>query len=135
MATEKTNRRSPQPPRPGAALQPKPLLPALPGKGTAHLRNANYLRFLRTRPCSFCGREGTEAHHVFKHFRGISTAAIGRKGSDYLAISICRGCHNKIHTGSFRPDRTELLELIIINVVSFVLSLGPIDRQSRGLQG
>ena len=84
------------------------------------LRNSAYLQFLRNRPCSICLRGPCEPHHLFKEFHGISTAALGRKGSDYLAIAICRECHEKIHAGSLQPSRVYLLELIIVHLVCFI---------------
>ena len=83
-------------------------------------RNSKYLDYLRGRPCSFCFRGPCDPHHIFKQFRGICIAALGRKGSDYLAIATCRECHGKIHAGKHRPDRIDYLELIIIHLICFI---------------
>ena len=84
------------------------------------LRNSKYLEYVRNRPCSFCFRGPCEPHHVFKEFRGISTGGLGRKGSDYLSIAVCRNCHERIHAGSLRPSHVEFLELITIHLVCFI---------------
>ena len=126
MATEKAKQcRPPRLPQSGVAPRNMSALP-LASKGGDHMclqalkRDSVYLEYVRTRPCSFCRRVPCKPHHVFKQFRGISTAALSRKGSDYLAIAVCRECHEKIHTGSFRPSHVDLLELIVIHLACFV---------------
>jgi hypothetical protein len=94
------------------------------------MRDPAYLDFIRGRLCSFCFSAVVEPHHVFKHFRGISTGGIGRKGSDYLTLAVCRRCHDRIHAGNLRVERVELLELIAINLVCFVA--GRSRRTNRG---
>jgi hypothetical protein len=89
------------------------------------MRNSGYLEFIRTRPCWFCGRPA-EPHHSIKHFRLISGGGIGLKGSDYLAIPMCRLCHDKKHSGQLKIERVELLEIIIVNLVAF-----SVEREAR----
>lgn len=84
------------------------------------MRDPVYLDFIRSRVCSFCASAPVEPHHVFKHFRGISDGGIGRKGSDYLTVPVCRDCHTRIHSSHLRPERIELLELIVMNLVCFI---------------
>lgn len=87
------------------------------------MRNPKYLEFIRTRPCWFCGREA-EPHHSIKHLRPISDGGTARKGSDYLAIPLCRLCHGKVHSGQLKIERVELLEIIIVNLVAFIAERG-----------
>jgi hypothetical protein len=55
-----------------------------------------------------------------KRLRGISKAGLRQKASDYLSIPVCRQCHTELHGGVLKPDRAELLELIVINLVCFL---------------
>lgn len=79
--------------------------------------------FLRDRPCCICLRQPAEPSHLFKYFALISYAGIGQKGSDYLAIPMCRYCHVDFHVGKSRQSREELITLIVLNLVSYLLSL------------
>jgi hypothetical protein len=86
------------------------------------MRNPKYLEFIRTRPCWFCGRPA-EPHHSIRHWRPISDGGLGRKGSDYLAIPLCRQCHEEVHSGHLKIERAALLEIIVINLVVFIAEL------------
>jgi hypothetical protein len=83
-------------------------------------KNSQYLDFIRTRPCSLCFSPNTEPHHVFKRLRGISEAGMAQKGSHYLAIPVCRLCHERLGNASLKPSRDELLELIVINLICYM---------------
>lgn len=61
---------------------------------------------------------------MFKQFVGLSYAGLGQKGSDLLAIPVCRSCHDKIHRGFLRLSREEFLELIVMNLAAYLLSRG-----------
>jgi hypothetical protein len=84
------------------------------------MRDRAYLDYLRRRPCSFCGKMASEPHHSIRQFLGVSTGGVGRKGSDYLAVPACRSCHRKIHDGTLRAERIEILEMIVVNLTCFV---------------
>ena len=99
--------------RPPAPKEDEPCL------SFATVKNPEYLAFLRSRPCILCFSEHSEPHHVFKTLAGISYAGIGLKGSDFLAIPVCRRCHTRFHNGSLKLERSQMLELIIINIVNF----------------
>jgi hypothetical protein len=86
-------------------------------------RNEAYLNFIRSRPCAFCARSPVDPHHTFKRLRGISEAGMAQKGADYLAISLCRQCHEKLQSGQLTPDRADLLELVVINLISYLNTL------------
>lgn len=84
------------------------------------MRSPEYLNFIRTRPCSFCGNPLTEPHHCIKRLRGISQAQLAQKGSDYLAIPVCHRCHEDIRDGRLQPRREEYLELCLINLICYL---------------
>jgi hypothetical protein len=86
------------------------------------MRNSEYLDFIRSRPCWFCQKRA-EPHHAIRHFRLISDGGFRRKGSDYLAIPLCRQCHEEVHSGHLKIERTALLEIIVINLVVFIAEL------------
>ena len=84
------------------------------------MRDSHYLNFIRTRPCAVCGNPRTDPHHALRTLRGISEAGMAEKGSDYLAIALCRRHHDAIHTGSLKLHHEELLEFIAINLISYL---------------
>jgi hypothetical protein len=99
---------------------------------TDFTRSPIYLEFIRGRVCSFCFSTVVEPHHVFRTFRGIGGGGISRKGSDFLTVPCCRNCHQNIHSGHLRADRVEFLELIVINLVCFVVKSLSSDSRQRG---
>lgn len=88
-------------------------------------RNPRYLAFVRSKRCWFCGKDA-EPHHPIKHWFPISNGGIGRKGSDYLAIPLCREHHRKVHDGLLKIDRVELFEIIVTQLVTFIAQHGAI---------
>lgn len=124
MRTEKTQRGVPsQSVRPGGSRIDGALPPAfreLANPRSPGLRNPLYLDFIRSRPCSLCGFPVAEPHHVLKQLRGVSESGIGRKGSDYLSIPVCRRCHTEFHSGTRTLTHSELLRLIVIHLVCFI---------------
>lgn len=60
-----------------------------------------------------------DAHHSIRHLSPISDGGIGRKGSDYLVIPLCRKCHQDWHAGRLKVARDALLEAIVIYLVLF----------------
>lgn len=114
----------PHPAQPGAATPDGTAAPALreypPILEETPMRSPEYLNFIRTRPCSFCGNPLTEPHHCIKRLRGISEARLAQKGSDYLAIPVCRKCHEDIRDGRLQPRREEYLELCLINLICYL---------------
>ena len=51
--------------------------------------NTAYLKFVKEQPCAICGGAPCDAHH---------TVSVGAGGSDYGAISLCRGHHQECHS-------------------------------------
>ena len=58
-------------------------------------RNAKYLSWVRSLPCSLCGGEAGQAHHLIG-LGGMS--GMGLKASDVYVMPICGTCHNDMHT-------------------------------------
>lgn len=55
------------------------------------VRDAKYLRWLRTLPCVCCGAtENVQAHHE-------GSRGMGLKASDLTAICLCFRCHRERH--------------------------------------
>ena len=84
-------------------------------------RDSRYLEFIRSRPCSFCGHPVVDPHHALKGLRGIRAGMVQK--IDYLAIPLCRPCHTKLHDSILKPDRSELLELVVINLICYLDNL------------
>jgi len=102
---------------------------------TNTMRDPHYLDFIRSRPCSFCGFPITDPHHAITRLRGLSQAALGQKGPDYLAIPICRKSHREFHGGKFSISREELLEICLTNVIYYTQELkcsSPVQRINAG---
>ena len=58
-------------------------------------RNAKYLTWVRALPCSICGGEAGQAHHLIG-LGGMS--GMGLKAPDWATLSVCGVCHGDIHT-------------------------------------
>jgi hypothetical protein len=56
-------------------------------------RDKDHLRFIATQPCTVCGRQPCEAHHI----RYAQPRALGRKVSDEFAVPLCRVHHRELH--------------------------------------
>ncbi len=56
-------------------------------------RDKEHLRFVSTQPCTVCGREPCEPHHI----RFAQPRAISRKVSDEFTVPLCRLHHREIH--------------------------------------
>ena len=95
-----------------------------------NIATSDYLDFIRSRPCTLCGRPGTEPHHAIRRLPGVSEARLAQKGSDFLCIPLCRDCHIKLHKGSITLSCAELLEFCVINLICFLEATYP--RQQHG---
>jgi hypothetical protein len=58
----------------------------------ASLTGQNHLRFISTQPCTVCGRQPCEAHHIRYQPR-----ALGRRVSDEFTMPLCRLHHRELH--------------------------------------
>ena len=69
-------------------------------------RDAKYLKFIRTLPCTICGTTlEVDGHHT-------DTGGIALVGSDYSALPLCRVHHSELHQksgkkGTWRSDELE----------------------------
>lgn len=59
-------------------------------------RNADYLKFIRSKPCWICGRKHVQAAHVRKPYWGSGT---GIKSHDLCTLPMCHCCHRAEHDG------------------------------------
>jgi hypothetical protein len=87
------------------------------------MRSPVYLEFIRNRVCSFCPSVAVEPHHAIRYFTGIGCGGVGLKGSDFLTVPACRACHLKIHARTLTPTRSQLMEIVIRNLVCFSADL------------
>jgi hypothetical protein len=56
-------------------------------------RNKDHLRFITIQPCTVCGRQPCEAHHI----RYAQPRALGSKVSDEFTVPLCRLHHRELH--------------------------------------
>ena len=56
-------------------------------------RDKDHLRFIALLPCTVCGRQPCEAHHI----RFAQPSALGRRVSDEFAVPLCRVHHRELH--------------------------------------
>jgi hypothetical protein len=56
-------------------------------------RDKDHLRFIAAQPCTVCGRQPCEAHHL----RFAQPRALGRKVSDEFTVPLCRVHHRELH--------------------------------------
>jgi hypothetical protein len=56
-------------------------------------RDKDHLRFIAIQPCTVCGRQPCEAHHI----RYAQPRALGRRVSDEFTVPLCRAHHRELH--------------------------------------
>ena len=56
-------------------------------------RDKDHLRFIARQPCTVCGRQPCEAHHI----RFAQPSALGRRVSDEFTVPLCRVHHRELH--------------------------------------
>jgi ERF superfamily len=56
-------------------------------------RDKDHLQFIAIQPCTLCGRQPCEAHHI----RYAQPRALGRKVSDEFTVPLCRVHHRELH--------------------------------------
>ena len=56
-------------------------------------RDKDHLRFIARQPCTLCGRQPCEAHHL----RFAQSRALGRRVSDEFTVPLCRVHHRELH--------------------------------------
>ena len=77
-------------------------------------RDADYLEYIRTKPCIICGiQHRSEAHHL----KDMSLCGMSQKAPDWAAMPLCHKCHMNIaHGEGFR----ERMSWLPINIVDFL---------------
>jgi hypothetical protein len=65
----------------------------LPAVKPRRRRNKVHLKFISSQPCSVCGRQPSEAHHL----RFAQPRALGRRVSDEFTVPLCRVHHRELH--------------------------------------
>ena len=89
---------------PPTATSAPPLVPATPqregiDKSVLTLpepkrrRDKSHLRFVASQPCTVCGRQPSDPHHL----RFAQPRALGVKVSDEFTVPLCRGHHRQLH--------------------------------------
>jgi hypothetical protein len=56
-------------------------------------RDKDHLRIIALQPCTVCGRQPCEAHHI----RFAQPSALGRRVSDEFTVPLCRVHHRELH--------------------------------------
>jgi hypothetical protein len=56
-------------------------------------RNKDHVRFVAAQPCTVCGRQPSDPHHI----RFAQKRALGRKVSDEFTVPLCRIHHRELH--------------------------------------
>jgi hypothetical protein len=56
-------------------------------------RDKDHLRIIALQPCTICGRQPCEAHHI----RFAQPSALGRRVSDEFTVPLCRVHHRELH--------------------------------------
>jgi ERF superfamily len=65
----------------------------LPSAKPRRCRDKDHLRFIAIQPCTVCGRQPCEAHHL----RFMQPRALGRRVSDEFTVPLCRVHHRELH--------------------------------------
>lgn len=77
-------------------------------------RDAEYLEYIRTRPCIICGiQHRSEAHHL----KDMRLCGLSQKAPDWAAMPLCHRCHLGIaHGGGFK----ERMSWLPIDIADFL---------------
>jgi hypothetical protein len=85
---------SQMPSRPMKSLRIRPTRAAnFPAMKPRRSRNKDHLKFISSQPCTVCGRQPCEAHHL----RYAQPRALGRRVSDEFTVPLCRVHHRELH--------------------------------------
>lgn len=89
-------------------------------------RNADYLNFIRSKPCWICGRKPAQAAHVRKHYWG---SGAGIKPSDLVTLPTCHNCHSYEHSGLTKISDLDKFREIINLLMEYIESKRPLARR------
>ena len=74
------------------------------------MRNRKFLDWVKTLPCSLCGQQSDDPHHI--KIRGLG--GTGLTAPDFTAMPLCRTCHDDIHQGpTHYPQTRWMIETLI----------------------
>jgi len=93
---EKKRRTSPDS---GGLLAQRIQKSSLPLMKPRRCRDKNHLRFIATQPCTVCGRQPCDPHHL----RFAQPRALGLKVSDEFTVPLCRAHHREVHGKGDEP--------------------------------
>ena len=68
-------------------------------------RNADYLKFIRSKPCPYCLQQA-EPHHIRRHWLGSGGS---QKSHDYASVPRCRDHHGPDYEEGFEREIISLL--------------------------
>jgi hypothetical protein len=85
--------------------------------------NKPYTDWVKTRPCSGCGRPADDPHHII----GNGMGGTATKTHDLFVIPLCRACHDKLHAdvAAFEREHGTQLELLF-RFLDWALGVGVI---------
>jgi hypothetical protein len=86
-------------------------------------RNNDHVRFVATQPCTVCGRQPSDPHHI----RFAQKRALGRKVSDEFTVPLCRIHHRELHR---KGDESAWWNSVNIDPIPIALKLW---QHSRGV--
>ena len=81
-------------------------------------RDKKYLAWIRTKPCTYCGRSKSEYLDIVPAHQNFEMGSMGSKASDLYTIPLCTDCHLVEHTQGhdtfwgLRDLKLEVLKLI-----------------------
>jgi hypothetical protein len=96
---------------------------SLPLMEPRRYRNKDHVRFVATQPCTVCGRQPSDPHHI----RFAQKRALGRKVSDEFTVPLCRIHHRELHR---RGDEAAWWNSVNIDPMPIALKLW---QHSRGV--
>jgi ERF superfamily len=82
-----------KPTKRNGAATPTEAVPAARLLKQRRSRDKDHLRFVAMQPCTVCGRQPCEAHHI----RYAQPRALGRRVSDEFTVPLCRVHHRELH--------------------------------------
>lgn len=86
-------------------------------------KSKKYLDYVRTLPCSLCGRPGPSVPH---HLKGIGNmSGVGTKAGDQYTMPLCGDCHHRMHhEPELWPEQWEFVARVMGRAVEHGLRFG-----------
>ncbi|UIM99580.1 DUF968 domain-containing protein [Yersinia ruckeri] len=98
--------------KPVLALKVDPAPPASFMLKPKHLRweSRSYLQWVKSQPCSGCGNQADDPHHIIGHGQG----GMGTKSHDFFTIPLCRRCHDGLHRDLRTWERQHGSQIVLL---------------------